>query len=782
MISLDPLNLDDDHPKTDKSLINNDDYVDITEQVFNSLSLITNNKVVKSDYFNLLDGTRALEVLNPKLDTGLIQLSQIELEFDTSAPQSLDQIISINNRSIILLMSWLNHSSLPVTVLSNRYISILLDNYTLRRSPYIDLLDHFSFSEKRLPNNSTSISTSTDKSSTFEYQLVHRALKIFSIGLTKFIGICLKVGQDSLYEEEDLTMRNMNLDFLMDVDPDEIIEHIETTIEWLLSESQSHTGVDILVSQLNLIKCLIQLILIFEHRSQLFDPTNEVTHLTSIFNRAQEQISFLRVQEYGNTVEGSFSKFVQLDMDNKNIPSEIYQIPSSQAWDSLSTLFSNISMYVKLSNSTSSFIQFENFLRFDIANQIEDFNVIARGFFQLYLVRDDKSILGSFDTLTLTDYVFESISAVVGPNSTILRLNDDKDVNSQKQDDWFALVGELENALYQNLCIVAHNPCRQQQLTSRALLVWDTLQVSWESFELDIYSTLQIGDDLGSEPALPISSYIYYTKLNLMIDLALNGTALELYQDFEIYVIYWYSNYLINLLMELLSTRIATIITNKIHYIEKVHPKKIKKVKAGPKKENLKNQHQINTQKHLPYLLTIQKYHNEYLLKYWAALSNLLESISFYLIVLSAYKLIPVFESELIFKSRLKPWSSIGIPNLPTFQQYNNSLKFDNSEPEKSISILNHIKTKIDSSIQQYKNLIDNLKSSEGISEFWVDTTQVIKWYEDILKTSIGYSLEISQFTNIVKESKTNDLSTLYKVNISKGYHKQFPKITVKAK
>ena len=103
--------------------------IDITKEIFASLESITNNKVVKSPYFELLEGTRALEVLNPRLDTGLIELTPEEITFDCSKPQEVNVIINIQTKLLSNLVNWLESNSLPVTVLSCRYVQTLLVNY-----------------------------------------------------------------------------------------------------------------------------------------------------------------------------------------------------------------------------------------------------------------------------------------------------------------------------------------------------------------------------------------------------------------------------------------------------------------------------------------------------------------------------------------------------------------------------------------------------------------------------------------------------------------------------
>ena len=200
------------------------DYVDITGEFFESVRTIHDNKVVQSPLFNLLEGTRAVEIGNKKLDTGLIPLSEIDYNFDTSCPQDVDKVIGIINGLVRLYTSWLNNSSLPVTVMSCRYVQTLLENYQ-------GSLNDCTFENKRLPKQEN-----YDKNSV-EWKLVHKVLNSFILGLVKFVGISLHIAFNTLYEEEDLTTRNMDLDFLTDIPSEFIVKKINESIHWLNQES-----------------------------------------------------------------------------------------------------------------------------------------------------------------------------------------------------------------------------------------------------------------------------------------------------------------------------------------------------------------------------------------------------------------------------------------------------------------------------------------------------------------------------------------------------------------
>ncbi|KAK6455142.1 glucose-repressible protein [Scheffersomyces xylosifermentans] len=793
MISLDQLNIESDA---------DEGFVDITAEIFGSLDHITDNKVVSSHLFQLLEGTRAVEVLNKQLDTGLITLSEKELQFNTADPQSVQSVISIQNRLLRLLPSWLNNSSLPVTVLSCRYVQTILENFAYYQDG--SLSQRCSLVDRRLAldDRKQPIEDSV------EYQLVHKVLKAFIIGLCKFIRFSLNVATTVLYEEEDVTTRTMSLDFLTEVPSMAAIDEINHTIEWILA-SNIEEGADVLIAQLKLIQSLNHLEVVVHMEVPLFHDSQGSTYkkrpaFLNFLVDGLGQIEKLSALSYTYpTPEGAFSKFIQLDRENKTIPYEIYEIDQKDAWASLHNLFESVDKFTTQAHNVVNFNQLSNFLKFDIGQSMSGSNVIARGIFQLYLIRDDRRILGA-QTVSLGDFCIESIENISGANTNILSF-DDLQLSNVKPEIRDALKGkfqnlmmDLESCLFHNLTIYGSNPCRQQQLISKNLLLWDTLQAAWESFEVECFQLCNIGDEMPSgDLSMSVSSYIYFSKLSQMLEYALTGISLDIYKDYELYMIYWYSSYIIQMICEHAAGRMAEVINGKINYIEKSHPKKIKKVKAGPKKEQLKQLQQYYQSDVLPQLIQTKNYNQLYRVNSLVAMSGFLDAVGVYLVMLSSFGIMDFRKGpsnslttmENIYKVRMKPFSSIGVPSVPTYEQYEASfghLGLDTS-PSKYLQtkgLIGIVQERLQASKTQFKQLINDIKENENINSQFIlnEHATIIKWYDDIVKSLISYSLEFANLSKILEEHK-DDLSQIntqhYKVKITKGYHKYFPRISI---
>ncbi|GMG31718.1 unnamed protein product [Ambrosiozyma monospora] len=87
------------------------EYVDITDDFLKISSKIEYGTIAKSKAFKLLQGTHALETLNPKLDTSLLEIA----EFDVCSLKSIDQLNWLLSRLYGCLCAWLDNSALSVT-------------------------------------------------------------------------------------------------------------------------------------------------------------------------------------------------------------------------------------------------------------------------------------------------------------------------------------------------------------------------------------------------------------------------------------------------------------------------------------------------------------------------------------------------------------------------------------------------------------------------------------------------------------------------------------------
>ncbi|KAI5909480.1 N-alpha-acetyltransferase 35 [Candida parapsilosis] len=765
-----------------------DDLFDITKDVFASAHQLKENKVVKSPLFELLDGTRALEVLNSRHDTGLIELKDDEIFFDCSMPQTATSIVNIQSKLLAQLVNWLEGHSLSETVLSCRYVQTMLENYF--QDP--DSISHkCAFSQPKLEPQTYTKDT--------DYWLVHRVLKAFVKGLCKFIGFVINLAKTFLYEEEDLITRSHDLNYFSEVAPRVIIDEINDTYEWILSHEIDHS--DTIISHMKLVQYLNQLEVETASQKIPFMGNNVPTEsLFSFCDEAINEINHIKqFKMYESSIpKGAFSKFIQVELGNTNVPVELASVSDTNYCEHLSGIFTVVKMYVNQAATIKSMNQLNDYLQFNIKYPIGKFSVFARGLFQLFFIRDDKSIFGS--SIDLPQLTIRIIENLVGPNTTLLKplehqLSQVKgSTTTEILTKYDSLVQDLDSAMYNNNCIYGANQCRVQQLISKSLVLWDTLQVEWEGFEVQMFQEFQVGDQINdNEPAIAITSFIYYQKIELMIELLLGGASLELYKPFELYLIYWYGDILLENLIQHLKMRIRRILLGKMDAIEEKLPKKIKKLKNGPKKDSLKEQLKYGQEVIIPKILSTIR-HQDYLVESFENLQRLINCFKGYFGILSKLKLLDFNKGpanrlttmEHLYYLRMKPWSSIGVPQFPTYNIYRKALTTTQPEGDnranliKCLSSLAKFKSDLMTVEKQIQKQLDYVTRQQND---FIKNSLIQQWYTQLAETSRDLGVAISDVGKIVSTNK-DDLSNIpkqYRISMVPAKHKYFILVELKA-
>lgn len=754
------------NPVLSKLDLENGQYVNVTDSFLRCIDSIQGNQVVQSKFFNLLEGTRAVEVSNRRLDTGLIPLEDYDLSFDTSAPRSNSEVIAIMDQFLRTTMSWLQNSSLPVTALSCRYAQTLLQNYQ-RHPDTLGTLTNCTLIEPRLKAGYANHGTE-DLSP--EYMLVHQVLRSFLLVMLKWIGFCVQVGLNVLYEEEDLTTRTLDLDILTAVPFEVVAAEASKSMDWIASNigDDKHAGVmqkflALALDMLNLHQ-ILYLRLSLTEKDQIEDKLHFLYHGKQCALNLQQETAQLPMEP----PKGSFSKFIQLDLNNKSIPAELTSLSRDECYSSIISLFDEVYQFVNTAANITNIHQLNTYLEFEIRRPLASANVISRGLFQLFLVRDDRTILGSkADITSISLRLMENLSCLYShalrPDSWNNIQGDETQVLTVKREllqNLDTLLGDIETGINQYFALVSNNRCRQRQLLTRSILIWDTIQVSSEPLEVMLWQSHRIGDRLlDDSPALAITSFVYYTKLDVMLEVLLLGFELDLYKPYEMNQMYWFATYLSTTIVDHLKGRVLMIIRLQIHEICDAMPKRLKKAKAGPKKQQLKAQIQFATTNILPGLQGNQEYLERFLIRKYEAMRIITDAYRMMYAICHRLKLIDaiggpknlITSRELLYNIRMKPWSSVGVPALPTYDQYVRALRksaiAENTDAESQI-------TSAMARFNEARQTLQELGRETETSPNYCLGTHCTEYYTNMTKTCVVQSLELHKLRQAVVENK----------------------------
>lgn len=692
--------------------------IDITARLKQLTSKLDVEGVVKDPDFDLFKGTHALEINNVKLDSTLLELTREEVEFDcdraygASIEERLVYVTSITDRLCCSLMDWLNdYQSLPTTVLSCRYV------------------EHLGMCIKNQPN--CSIDKARLKTGCELYDTVLSSCIFASFLVINFVNGLLRAGV--VYEEEDLSCNTMGLGVLSDGSRDAVLAELRI-------------GLSILSEKYPKAKRLFNIVFLFENLLKIpeyrplvnFPPSKDFESLHSIIavaDKLDEQAWYRKLPP------GSFSQGIQKRLSNQFPPKELYE-QHNKEYKMYKSMAQDILKVVEVHSAINAFEirQFSWFF-----NRCKQRHVVARALFPLYLMRDDQSVLGLYSFSEFTHQTLLHFSLSGTELQKTISQGDDPDIESEL------------NKLYQEISIVnfewyqniSQNVCRYRQGYNKQLVLWDSLQANLEQFETELENRGIVDkiEHMDNAPLMPISTWLYYMKLVSMIEYVLKGFELELYKEWEHFTMNWYVYYLCQHLSSCLQ-KIMLFLEQRITSIRNIK-KRVKKTKPGPKKEKLRQTYHELTETIMPQLCYNLK-SIEFLNLECILIKSIVFAQVFVFGILKSYDLIDnkhhantnFTTNEYLYNLRFKSFSSIGIPHLPDFNSFEESLHaFTLSEPNFSRK-LEASRTLIEKELLTAKkdliSIIDCIKADHSSSNIsMISGTRLVKdealnWFESI--------------------------------------------------
>lgn len=626
--------------------------VDITSEFRALATRMKPDSIIKDPSFDLFEGTHSLEVDNTKLDSSLIQLSEDEQLFSCSTAYGESEedkvayVTAVADRLCRSIMVWLDEfQTLPTTVLSCRYVEHLLCQYT--EDPSGDL-------------RGCSLNT---KHALFDQVLV--SCVIGSCFFAKFVSTLFKAGV--VFEEEDMNCNAMGLNLFSGVYLKVVKEHLNCSIALLETEYPNAKQLTLVV------KLLVNLIQMHDYLPSNSDNSAVVDEqpLHNLIGYAQKLKNY---ELHDSSIySGAFSPGIQKRLSNQFPPRDIVE-PSGGEYDAFIDMSMDMLKVLSV-NKAQSAIETAQFAIF--FNRTRQRNVVARAFFPLYLMRDDQTVLGrqTFNDFSKQHMIETSLCGTA--LSRQLMEQPETSPLIEKFEEFMQEVSGIFFEWYQN---TSQNRCRYRQGYNRQLLLWDSLQAQIETFEMELESE-GVSDQIDASNAfMPLTTTIYLMKLRAMLDFVLRGFELEVYKPWEFFSMFWYAYYLAQHLENGLK-RVLENIEKTMTSIQNMN-KKLKKLKAGEKKDKLRATYQWRVKHEMPQLTENMKFMKFNLLE--AMVLKILSLVQvFQFGLLKSYRLIDnklpasnKFSSpEWIHKLRFKTFASIGVPELPSYRVFENSLQ-----------------------------------------------------------------------------------------------------------
>ncbi|KAK1761252.1 N-alpha-acetyltransferase 35, NatC auxiliary subunit [Echria macrotheca] len=604
--------------------------IDITRNFLDAAATLEPGQLVKDGYFTLFESVGAIEIMDPKMDSGCLAPDEsLDEDYDVTRPLLPAEVLGIIDQLLCLEMAWHLGYPLSQTLLTNVYIEAML-------VPNPTTIKEADFIRGEGPRDPMFI-----------------VLRAYCLGLLK---ACLHVNErikyEHYYEEEDFVTTTYHRSLLENIDDIEIRDEIMAAKRLVhsLRPKISDEMADALSFRLELRTAFLRAIELAELRSHwesLSLPWSQMKAIWEPINRSRH---------LGTPVPEAFSTKLQRRLASTMPPRPIVQPSFEETYEHFKKFFADGIDLLKILNYTDS----QSLLNFVVTFQAQKPQplVYIRTLLQWFLIQD-MVVLGRVSIRQVLD---DDLSIVALPCSRLLDpANDEVEA---PHDTRFAIAHQMELFrqrvapsyldIFKALC---QNRCRVRRALCHAIQDWETVQMDAE--EIDQLLQVQLEEKPitydGSTPAysIPLSSWAYLYKVRLMEWIVQLGFELETYQPDEMAGMYWY-----------------------LSYLAKTRAKHAERIKAFTvqRLNELRAHPFSNTAAMEATFTTSLSYLRATILDATSTL-ELADALSCLYTVLGRLRLIvppprPYSSDELRYEIRMKPFAPISLPRLPSYDNF----------------------------------------------------------------------------------------------------------------
>ncbi|UKZ80464.1 hypothetical protein TrVFT333_008225 [Trichoderma virens FT-333] len=717
--------------------------VDITAKFSDAVKTLEPGAIVKDGFFTLFDSVSALEIMDPKMDSGCSTTdAEVEHLYDVSRPLLPEEVLGIIDQLLCHEMSW--HLGYPLS-------------QTLFTSFYIEAL---SMPDPRSIQEATFIRNGGHDP---DEQPMLQVLRAYCLGMLKSCGyVNERIKSEHYYEEEDFVTNTYNRTLMANLPTSAIRDVLIEAMAALKSQRGSVPDnlVDALLLRLELRHIFLDAVECPKHMKEpdlAKKPWREGLAILPALNKSHSLAS---------PVDEAFSAKLQRKLASTMPPRPIVQLEFDVAFGHLKGLFEDGLELIDVLHYRDSqcLLTFVSTFQAKKPQPI----VYVRTLLQTFLF-DAMEVLGSMSIRQLLDDDFAILT--MPAHQYLDRLNDEVEA---VQDPRYAMAQQMElfraraaQPFLDILRTTCQNRCRVRRTLCHLLRDWESLQVDAE--EIDQILQVKVKEQPtmhwpsmssgGVESySLPLSSWTYLYKLRQMEQIIQLGFELEVYQSDELAGMYWYLNY---------------ISKSRLHHTERIKSFVIKRVEETHGQPG-------NSDPTIAAQLQRSLMYTRLSLLDAAVTWELSDSLSCLYTVLNRLKLIkapprPYGTDELRYEIRMRPFAPVGLPVLPTFEEFTAGTL----QPDTGIDELFEYAERAVEGAKRGFEALSKMTAEESFSvgshQRWASATK------NGLKSCIATKIAISAVQKAMEKSK--DLDNLkIKVEIptpQKAYHESWivPKI-----
>ncbi|KAI8643537.1 Mak10 subunit, NatC N-terminal acetyltransferase-domain-containing protein [Parasitella parasitica] len=466
-------------------------------------------QLVHLQSFTLFDAMSAIEIMDPRMDTGMT-IEETFKKFDIDKRLMPEDILGIMDRLIVREMAWISGHSLAQTV----YTCI-----------YFHHIKHLN--ESSMP---TLKSTMSD--------ILYGVLRSYILATVKCCHyIWTEMTQGNVYEEEDFTtnlfglsFNNQNPDVMIINDIDSSVMLLNHLLNTKISESEKNT-VRAILNRVEIRRSYLMSLVYLSKLEGSFLPTakSELTKIIELLQNVDLSI--------GNEVSDAFDSNINRKLTSQTPPRPVELSSLEESFKEYALLIQRLSSICDVNDYPSVNSLMNYFLNFAAHQPYPD------AFSRSKLVSIFFHNQRIFGTMEVSTFILESIKETVqpplwwtSPTRQPANVNPAEFINAH--DTLKAYLDRISVVFVEYFKINCHNRSRQRRMLCKVVAEWEILQEEAAGVD-EVFHALERDQEDVQTPYY-FSSWAYNLKLTMIEKILYLGFELDLYGSHEYIMIYWY--------------------------------------------------------------------------------------------------------------------------------------------------------------------------------------------------------------------------------------------------
>ncbi|KAF1363780.1 amino-acid N-acetyltransferas-like protein subunit Mak10 [Lizonia empirigonia] len=488
---------------------------DITEKFLKASDALEVGQLVKDDYFTLFESIGAIEIMDPKMDSGFLEPGEtLEDDYETSVALLPEELIGIMDQLLCYEMAWHTGYPLSQTLFTSVYIDKLLwpEPKTLEQSQFF-------------PNGESAYGPSA--------QALLQVLRAYCLALIKGCDyVIAKITSRDYFEEEDFCTQTYNRVLFVSTPIDVFLRELDAAVEVM-----EDTDLEMNDAFRSAIKSRLEFRRDFLKALDLDYP---LEHMASSWPQVLQGMTNIRAtHQLGQPVPGAFSTKMQRRLASTVPPRPIVEFEFKDALDLLEHLCVDCEEATRFIDLPQDPLEYQSSYLSTLLFHPQILNTAV----SLPLADVQTLVLPASPVLDPTNWTLSPPRNPLLPKPPRLQL-------AMLIDEFVDRCGQPYLDLWVAL---GQNRCRLRRMLTHVITAWDLLQADASLVDTDLASAASELDISDQVLEFALSTWVYHKKLWMMEKVILLGFEQDIYLPDEFAGMY--------LFLSLITTRRRSLLT-----------------------------------------------------------------------------------------------------------------------------------------------------------------------------------------------------------------------------